>query len=201
MEQKLPFAAAFLATAFALSPTKLAANENGEAHGWDVPSLAEFVMEDVQTKLLLPPPARYVSRDIHVDCDLLVRPGDALEKGKTYPTVGFAIQFNAESQYTVDAFNEIDRRSGVPEGTTVGRLQGWVGQMDYSGSSFSGVMGHLTSQHDIPVSVIAEAIQECQTNFPTHGVKESELSGSVTPRSKIHEDWVDHRFGLGLNSP
>jgi hypothetical protein len=202
MENKLSFATAFMATAFATMPANSADN-NGEAHGWDVPELAEFVMEDVNTMLLLPPPVSYISRDVHVDCDLLVRPGNArdLQEAMPYPTVGFAIQFNAESQYTYEAFKQIDRSNNLPEGTTAGRLQGWVGQMDYRGSSIEGVMGHLISQHGIPTTIVQQAYKTCIEDHPEHGVSEFSLNQAVTPKFKIHEDWVEHRQDLGLNSP
>ena len=132
--------------------------QNG-IHGWDEPSKAEFIMRDVPTKFLHPRPY-WKKRDVHVDCDLLVKDGD-----KRLGTIGFVMQFNAESDATVKAMSPQSYRL----------LQSWKGSMDYRPGKINGVVPHTEGQHGIGMKVIGAAARECAKNHNDHGVDISSL--------------------------
>lgn len=124
------------------------ASAQNNVHGWDEPALAEFILRDVNTGFTTGEPD--VVRDVHVDCDLLVRDGETL-----FLTTGFSIQFNAETQRTVDFLGE----------ETIALLQTWRGQMDYRSSRVRGVAQHLVSAHGISQKTLVEAARTCKNDY------------------------------------
>ncbi len=156
-----------LLTAFSLSATaalpNAAAAENNGLHQWSDPSRAEFTVPNVRTKLLVPN-VHYTTQDVHVDCDLMINAND-----KAIVPIGFIGQFNAETEATISALSP----------TALQAIENWKGSLDYRKSSQTGVLAHLTGQHEISMAQVGQAAQRCWSDFrgnavdlndlPTHG--------------------------------
>ncbi len=154
-------ALAFFITAQAALPSSVKADnvQNG-MHGWDEPRNAEFIQRDVSTKFLYPR-VHWRERDVHVDCDLLVKDGN-----KALATTGFAAQFNAETQLTIDNLSS----------QSLSALQNWQGEMDYRAGRVRGTLTHLDSQHGIGLDVVKRAILTCKRNYSGHGININNLA-------------------------
>lgn len=161
-------------------------------HGWDRMDNAEFVMRDVPMKFLFPRPGFQTTRDVAVDCDLLLRSGDRLVRGDAIPTNGFAMQFNAETDYTRQALEQLDIASGNAPGTALGRIQAWRGQLDPRGLN-GAVNTHLAPQHGITIETLRDAANICIEQHSDHGVKISELRNITGGTQGIHPDWTNDR--------
>jgi len=151
LEPQKSLYAAGLSALLATAAAPASAQDNA-VHGWDDPTLAEFTMNDINTRFTTGEPD--VTRDVHIDCDLLVKDGD-----QRHYTTGFAIQFNAETQRTNELLG--------PQ--VIGLLQSWRGQMDYRAGKVRGTIVHLEGAHNIPRSTVKEARQRCIDEYPEHG--------------------------------
>ena len=161
-------------------------------HGWDRMENAEFVMEDVPMKFLFPRPGFTTTRDVAVDCDLLLRSGERLARGDAIPTNGFAMQFNAETDYTRKALEQLDVASGNAPGTALNRIQAWSGQLDPRGLN-GAINTHLSPQHGITIDVLREAANICIDQHSDHGIKIAELRAIAGGTQGIHPDWTNDR--------
>jgi hypothetical protein len=157
-----------LAAAMATAAALPASAQDG-VHGWDEPALAEFVMRDVDTRFTTGEPN--VVRDVHVDCDLLVRDGQTL-----FLTTGFAIQFNAETQRTNDILG--------PQ--TIALLQTWRGQMDYREGRVTGAATHLASAHGITATTLVDAARTCKRD---HFERAEDINVLGSDLESIHADY------------
>lgn len=155
-------AAAVGAVFYAMAATVPAQADNVQngIHGWDEPRKAEFIMRNVNTKFLHPN-VHWKKRDVHVDCDLLVKDGS-----RRLGTIGFVMQFNAETNATVNAMG--------PQSYKL--LQAWKGSMDYRPGKVQGVVTHTDGQHGIGMNAIGAAARECAKNHNDHGVDINSLA-------------------------
>lgn len=161
-------------------------------HGWDRMENAEFIMRDVPMKFLFPRPGFTTTRDVACDCDLLLRQGDVLKRGDAIPTNGFAMQFNAETEYTRRELERLDIASGNAPGTALGRIQAWSGQLDPRGLN-GAINTHLAPQHGITIETLRDAANICIEQHSDHGVKISELRNIAGGTKGIHPDWTNDR--------
>jgi hypothetical protein len=129
-----------------------ASNSQNGVNGWDNPNASEFVIKNVHTHFTTGEAPVY--RDVHIDCDLLVKDGD-----KRHYTTGFAMQFNAETDNT-------ERAIGAK---ALKNLKKWRGQLDYRGGKVKGTIVHLESAHKISRNTVKAAKQKCMSEHNDHG--------------------------------
>ena len=148
---KIKAPATMLAAAFSVALTSAAGASNG-VNGWDEKSKAEHTMRNIQTHFTTGEAP--VHRDVHVDCDLLVKDGS-----KRHYTTGFAMQFNAETERT-------ERAIGA---NALKNLKTWKGQLDYRGGKVKGTIVHLEAAHKISRDTVKKARQICMSDHNDHG--------------------------------
>ncbi|MCK5285516.1 MAG: hypothetical protein KAJ86_08035 [Alphaproteobacteria bacterium] len=139
--------------------TPATAQAENDIHGWDDPSKAEFIIQDVATTFRYPG-NHTLLRDIHIDCDLLVKFG-----AKAVPTVGFVGQFNAENEATWSALSSSAKRN----------LTAWKGSLDYRFGKVNGVLIHMSGAHEITNETVKNAFKTCREDHADHGVDSSDL--------------------------